>query len=104
MPDQPPPPFRPFRAVPGADPKDSALAFLEWTADGIWRIHAMTEANYRYSRATYEATVAASRQPAGARPGAPVVVNDQLINNLGRLAYHHRGKLASILKGLLGRP
>jgi hypothetical protein len=104
VPEQPPP-FRPFTAVPGADAPANAMAFLEWVADGIWRIHMLSEANYRYSRSIYEA-MARSQGQGPISPPAHQVNRDQLGNVLfqvGKVAAQNRAAIAQFLREFMRR-
>lgn len=97
QPPHAPPPFRPYRADPNADAKQNLVGFLEWVSDGIWRIHALSEANYRYSRATYDAV----SRTQGAHPPqhpAPGFNGQDILFNLGRLAVENRAAFAKFFR------
>jgi hypothetical protein len=73
MPQAPPPTFRPFRMDPNQDPKENAHAFIDWVTEGIFRIHALSEANYRYSVAIHEALSRRVAPPVRGRRNGPAV-------------------------------
>lgn len=100
----PPPPFKQFSPPPGGDPKAEILAFLEWTADGIFRIHELSRANYGYSRAMYEHQVAQANQ-AGTQHQQPVRPGpvDQVIVGLGKAAWKNRTKIGRGLGEFFGK-
>lgn len=107
MPGQQPPgqlpPFQPYRANPDAEPKENAIAFLEWVGDALWRIHALSEMNLRYSRAMYESVVRAASAAPGrvaspaVRARGPLRV-DPIVADIARAAFQNREAIAGFLK------
>lgn len=96
----PPPPFQPYRANPDADAKQNLVGFLEWVADGIYRIHQISDANYRYTRALYEHEAKKASIPGQAKIG-PTFSAQQLLFDLGKIAAQNRHAFTSFLKGFI---
>lgn len=98
-----PPPFQPYRANPDADTKQNLVGFLEWVADGIWRIHQLSDANYRYSRAMYEHEARKSAAAGQAFQPTRAFTPQQVLFDLGKIAMENRAAFAKFLKGFIGK-
>lgn len=95
-----PPPFQPYRANPDVDAKQNLVGFLEWVADGIYRIHQLSDASYRYTRAMYEHEARKAAVAGQSRPAASVSTQ-QVLFDLGKIAIQNRHAFASFLKGFI---
>lgn len=102
MPNPTPPPFQPYRANPDADAKQNLVGFLEWVADGIYRVHQLSDANYRYTRALYEHEAKKSAAAGQARPVNPISPQ-QILFDLGRIAVQNRHAFGKFLSGFIGK-
>lgn len=97
-----PPPFKPFSPSPNATPQETGMAFVEWVADGIFRIHELNRATYGYTRAMYEHKVAQAKQGVGAPQQAPPAAD--ILYSLGRVAvrtgFARRSQIGKFIAGL----
>jgi hypothetical protein len=99
----PPPPFQPYRADPNADSKQNLVGFLEWVADGIYRVHQISEANLRYSRALYEHEARKSAAAGHVQPPHTPYTAQQVLFDLGKVAVQNRAAFGKFLRGFIGK-